>query len=137
MDPSHPEVLLAATGGGLFLTKDGALSWSKLIDDYTRATIIHPGDPAIAFAGPAPEVGRRGRIIQSTDGGETWQLSSNGLSLPMDDMVESFVIDPQQPESVLAICSEGRLLQSDIRTVHWQLIRSDVNAQCLAFAALA
>jgi hypothetical protein len=37
MDRSRPDVLLAATGYGLFLSKDGALSWAKLIDDYTRS----------------------------------------------------------------------------------------------------
>ena len=70
MNPTQPDVLLAATGGGLFLTKDGACSWEKLIEDYTRAAIICPGDPAIAFAGPAHEVGEHGRIVASSDGGE-------------------------------------------------------------------
>src|SRR5438105_3029539 len=64
INPKQPDLLLAATGDGLFLSKDGASSWAKLIDDYTRAAIIHPAEPAIAFAGPAHEVGEHGRIIR-------------------------------------------------------------------------
>jgi hypothetical protein len=64
---------------------------AKLTDDYTRAAMIHPLDPMIAFAGPAHQVGEHGRIIRSRDGGQNWELASDGLKLPMDDMVEFFV----------------------------------------------
>ena len=39
-----------------------------------------------------------------------WELASDGLKPPMDDMVEVFVSDPRLPDTVFAICSEGRLL---------------------------
>jgi photosystem II stability/assembly factor-like uncharacterized protein len=133
MNRAQPEVLLAATGDGLFLTRDGARSWAKLIDDYTRASIIHPLDGTIAFAGPAHAVGEHGRIVRSIDGGETWQLASNDLELPMDDMVETFVIDPHATDTIFAICSEGALLRSDLHPISWQVVASDVKVQCLDF----
>jgi hypothetical protein len=49
VDRSRPDVLLAATGDGVLLSKDRALSLVKL-DDYTRAAMIHPLDAMIAFA---------------------------------------------------------------------------------------
>ena len=135
MNRSEPDILLAATGDGLFVTHDGALSWSKLIDDYTRAVVIHPANARIAFAGPAHEVGEHGRIIRSDDGGKNWELASDGLKLPMDDMVESFVIDRREPEIIFTIQSEGGLLRSKVRQVKWETVRCDVTVQCLEFVA--
>jgi hypothetical protein len=54
VDRSRPDVLLAATGDGVLLSKDRSLSLVKL-DDYTQAAMIHPLDAMIAFAGPAQE----------------------------------------------------------------------------------
>jgi hypothetical protein len=88
----------------------------------------------ISFAGPAHEVGEHGRIIRSSNRGEDWELASDGLTLPMDDMVECFAIDPREADSIFAICSEGRLLRSAIRQVEWEIVRADVNVQCLDFA---
>ena len=137
MDCRRPDVLLAATGDGIFLSHDGALSWSKLIDEYTRATILHPADPMIAFAGPAHEVGEHGRIVRSSDGGKNWDLASDGLKLPMEDMVESFVIDLREPDTIFALCSEGGLLRSNIQTVRWESVSCEVSVQCLEFVEQA
>ena len=133
MAPGQPEVLLAATGDGIFLTHDGALSWSKLIDEYTRATIFLPSYPRIAFAGPAHEVGEHGWIVRSSDGGRNWDLASDGLKLPMADMVESFVIDPREPDTIFAVRSEGGLLRSNVQTVEWEIVSCELSVQCLEF----
>ena len=137
MDGGRPDVLLAATGDGIFLTHDGASSWSKLIDEYTRAAILHPIDPLIAFAGPAHEVGEHGWIVRSLDGGKNWDLASDGLELPMDDMVESFVIDPRAPDTIFALRSEGGLLRSNVHTVRWENVSCEVSVQCLEFVEQA
>src|SRR5438105_583976 len=127
MAGGQPNVLLAATGDGIFLTHDGALSWSKLMDDYTRATIFHPADPMIGFAGPAHEVGEHGWIIRSSDSGKNWDLASDGIKLPMDDMVESFVIDPREPDTIFALRSEGGLLRSNVHKVKWETVFCEVS----------
>ena len=106
----------------------------KLIDNYTRAAIIHPLDPAIAFAGPAHEVGEHGWIVASHDGGKNWALASDGLKLPMDDMVACFVIDPRETDSLFAINSEGALLHSAIRKVSWEPVQIVAQVQCLDFS---
>ncbi|HWL52802.1 MAG TPA: hypothetical protein VNQ90_10220 [Chthoniobacteraceae bacterium] len=136
INPQQPETLLAATGGGLFLSRDGAATWSRLIDDYTRAVLIDPLHPENALAGPALDVGEGGRIIQSRDGGETWKLESDGLHTPMDDMVEFFVIDPEQPERLFALCSDGALLESSTHPLHWEPVHCGVEVQCLLFVDL-
>ena len=48
-------------------------------------------------------------------------------------MVELFVIDPYQPDTIFAICSEGTLLHSDIHDVNWQVVQGNVAVECLEF----
>jgi hypothetical protein len=72
--------------------------------------LVPPSRPDLVLAGPAPEVSRQGRIVVSSDGGDTWQLASNGIDTPMPDMVEVFVVAPD--DTVWAICSGGRLLRA-------------------------
>ena len=61
-------------------------------------------------AGPALRVGRGGRIVVSSDGGDTWEPAGRGIDVPMPDMVELFV--PAPDGTVWAICSGGGLLRA-------------------------
>jgi hypothetical protein len=96
--------------GGVGRSRDGGVSWEVLHTDYTRSTIVPPARPELVLSGPAPEVGRRGRIEISADGGDSWEPASEGIDTPMPDMVELFV--PAPDGSVFAVCSGGRLLRS-------------------------
>jgi photosystem II stability/assembly factor-like uncharacterized protein len=124
--PDDPDLLYAAMGtasvtpraagdpprhhGGIARSRDGGTTWEKLETDYTRATIVPPARPDLVLAGPAPAVGRQGRIVVSADGGDTWQPAGTGIEIPMPDMVELFAAAPD--DSVWAICSQGRLLRA-------------------------
>ena len=96
--------------GGVGRSRDGGRTWEKVETDYTRATIIPPARPDLLLAGPAPRVGRRWRIVVSSDGGDSWEPASDGIAVPMPDMVELFVAAPDG--TVCAICSGGRLLRA-------------------------
>jgi photosystem II stability/assembly factor-like uncharacterized protein len=97
--------------GGVARSDDGGQTWRKVIErGYTRAVIVPPAQPNLVLAAPAKAVGRRGRIVVSSDGGETWEPAGDGLEEPMADMVELFVAAPDG--SIWAICAEGRLLRS-------------------------
>src|SRR5262249_39330051 len=86
--------------------------------DYTRSAIVPPAEPDVVLAGPAPQVGRQGRIEVSADGGESWQPAGGGLDIPMRDMVELFV--PAPDGTVYAGCSGGRPLRSSPDTWRWR-----------------
>jgi photosystem II stability/assembly factor-like uncharacterized protein len=103
--------------GGVGRSHDGGLTWEVLHTDYTRSAIVPPARPELVLAGPAPEVGRRGRIEVSTDGGDSWQPAGSGIEMPMPDMVELFV--PAPDGSVFAVCSGGRLLRSAADAWRW------------------
>ncbi|RME45741.1 MAG: hypothetical protein D6791_10035 [Chloroflexi bacterium] len=120
--PEDPRVLFSATGGGVYRTRDGARTWDRLIDGYTRGVAIHPIVPEVMFAGPARRVGHEGRILASEDGGDTWMLAARGLDIPMLSMIESFFMHPVLPNDVFAITSQGRLLRSRVDRVRWRSV---------------
>jgi hypothetical protein len=134
-DPRDPSLLYAALGyaslrhrnappdqrpqlGGIGRSRDGGRTWQKLETDYTRAVLVPPARPDLLLAGPAPHVGREGRIVVSDDGGDTWQPAADGLDVPMPDMVELFV--PAPDGDVWAVCSGGRLLRATPGEWHWR-----------------
>jgi photosystem II stability/assembly factor-like uncharacterized protein len=106
--------------GGVGRSRDGGATWEVLHTDYTRSAIVPPGRPEVVLAGPAPEVGQRGRIEVSADGGESWQPAASGIETPMPDMVELFV--PAPDGSVYAVCSGGRLLRSEPDAWRWRSV---------------
>jgi photosystem II stability/assembly factor-like uncharacterized protein len=148
--PDDPELLYAALGtaslthrgddgvrrrlGGIARSRDGGATWHKLETDYTRATIIPPARPDLLLAGPAPQVGRRGRIVVSRDGGDSWEPAGAGIEVPMPDMVELFVAAPDG--AVWAICSRGRLLRATPSEWSWSSALpagAELEVQSLAF----
>jgi photosystem II stability/assembly factor-like uncharacterized protein len=148
--PARPDLLYASLGyasvshrwhdderhqfGGIGRSRDGGKTWQKLETDYTRATIIPPSRTDLILAGPAPHVGREGRIVVSEDGGDTWQPASEGIETPMPDMVELFVAAPD--DTIWALCSGGRLLRATPGEWVWQSALpkgADVNVQSVTF----
>ncbi len=104
--------------GGIARSQDGGTTWQKLETDYTRAVLIPPSRPDLVLAGPSPQVGRGGRIVVSSDGGDSWELAGAGLDTPMPDMVELFVAAPDG--TVWAVCSGGRLLYATPGEWFWR-----------------
>ncbi len=148
--PHEPDLLYAALGyaalphhrrddglrrfGGIARSRDGGTTWQKLETDYTRAVLIPPTRPDLVLAGPSPQVGRGGRIVVSSDGGDTWEPASAGLETPMPDMVELFVAAPDG--AVWAICCGGRLLHATSGEWFWRsALPADaaLNVQSVAF----
>jgi photosystem II stability/assembly factor-like uncharacterized protein len=103
--------------GGIARSRDGGRTWEKVETDYTRATIVPPTRPDLLLAGPAPRVGRDGRIVVSSDEGDTWEPAGHGVDVPMPDMVELFVAAPDG--TIWAICSRGRLLHAAPNDWSW------------------
>jgi hypothetical protein len=150
--PSVPDLLYASLGyatltyrgpegerhrfGGIARSRDGGKTWKKLENDYTRATLIPPSRLDLVVAGPAPEVGREGRIVVSANNGDTWEPAGNGLDIPMADMVELFVAAPD--DTVWAITSGGRLLSATPGAWFWSSALpdgSDLRVESIAFMA--
>ena len=150
-DPDDPDLLYAALGtasltsgaggtprhhGGIARSRDGGSTWERVETDYTRATIVPRTRPDLLLAGPAPRVGRGGRIVVSADGGETWQPAGTGIDIPMPDMVELFVAAPD--ETIWAVCSGGRLLRASPEDWSWTSalpFDADITVNSVAFTS--
>jgi photosystem II stability/assembly factor-like uncharacterized protein len=144
--PDDPDVVYVSLGtasltrqggqhGGVARSRDGGWTWEKVETDYTRAAIVPPARPELLLAGPAPRVGRGGRIVVSADGGDSWEPAGHGIDVPMPDMVELFVAAPDG--TVWAICSGGRLLRAAPDDWSWSSAlppEARVSVRSVAFA---
>jgi photosystem II stability/assembly factor-like uncharacterized protein len=116
--PNDPNLVLAPTGGGLYLSQDGGDSWDLLYRCYCRAAWMDSADPAHLVFGPAEGVDRRVQILESHDSGKSWQPVVEGLSVPWEHtMVERLAHIDQE---LFAVLSDGRLYRAHLPELHWQ-----------------
>jgi photosystem II stability/assembly factor-like uncharacterized protein len=80
--PSSPDLVFAPTGDGFYRSRNGGRTWELLYDCYCRAVWVDPTDPDHLILGPADGVEQNGRIEETRDGGQTWQIASHGAQVP-------------------------------------------------------
>jgi photosystem II stability/assembly factor-like uncharacterized protein len=122
--PSSADLVYAPTGGGFYRSNDGGGTWKLFYDCYCRAVWVDPQDPDHLILGPADGVDRNGRIEESRDGGKSWALASNGLSVPWRrGMVERFY---QVGDELFAILSNGQLFRTSLASLDWNRILPNI-----------
>ncbi|MCC7360908.1 MAG: hypothetical protein IT317_15605 [Anaerolineales bacterium] len=122
--PSTPDLVLAATGGGFYRSDDGGATWALLHADYVRGVWVDPADADHLLIGPAKEIGARGTLLASRDGGRSFAPAAAGLRVPWPaDMVERFV---PAGGDLLALTAEGRVFTSPVGVWRWQALRPDI-----------
>ena len=92
-----------------------------------RAVWVDPADADHMLIGPAEEIGARGTIVVSRDGGRSLAPAAAGLSGPWpDDMVERFV---PAGGDLLALTAEGQVWVSPLAATgeawRWQALLPD------------
>ena len=124
VSPGNADLVLAATGGGLYRSDNGGRSWLNVYPSYMRAVWVDPADARHLVAGPADGVARNGRIEESFDGGRHWQPASEGLTSPWPrHMVERFVAIEA---GLLAVLSNGELWLRSSGETAWLHILKDL-----------
>ncbi|MEW6211467.1 MAG: SBBP repeat-containing protein [Acidobacteriota bacterium] len=112
IDPVNTSVIYAQSGfaGNLIKSTDAGATWREIQLPQTRVTsfALDPINPSIIFAGytrpSAVDAGSvSGRLIRSTDGGETW--SDAGLSGAVMNLL---AIDPKTPTTIYAGALEDK-----------------------------
>ena len=129
--PSSPDLVTAATGGGLYRSTDCGRNWKCLYTCYCRAVWVDPDDPEHILFGPADGVSRNGRIEESHDGGQTWHSASKVMAIPWPQhMVERFY---QVDKELLAVLSNGELWSTQLEKIEWHHLLPDINGvTCVA-----
>jgi len=121
--PSDPDLVVAATGNGLYRSADGGATWEHLYDCYCRALWLDPARPEHVIFGPADQVGAVGRIEESHDSGKSWHLASNGLEVPWRRTMPERM--RQIGDELYTVLADGRLLVAPLATLDWQFILED------------
>lgn len=122
--PSSPDLVIAPTGGGLYRSSDGGLTWQLLYRCYCRAVWLDPEDAAHLIFGPAEGVDRNGRLLETTDAGQTWQSAAMGLETPWPaTMVERFFATGSE---LFAVLSDGRLFATPLAGIDWRPLLVDL-----------
>ncbi len=98
-----PNILLAGSVTGVWITKDSGDSWKKISSESAPekldAFAIDPRDTDTMYAGTWY------RAYKTTDGGNNWRLIKNGM---IDDSdVFAIDIDPVNPDQIIAAACSG------------------------------
>ena len=116
--PTDPNTIyVGAPSGGFWETNDGGNTWTKRIDGLVRlgvsSIVVHPTDPDIIYIGTgdrdaadAPGYG----VWKSTDGGNTWAPSNNGMG---DLTVAEIIMHPDNPDILIAAAAYGMFRSTD------------------------
>ena len=99
--PTDPSRIYAATQEGLFTSTDGGGSWTGLgegTDGYaTTFLAINRDDPAVMLLVYHGGPNGRGGVLKSTDAGEHWVESNEGL--PADEDAWRIIADPDDADT--------------------------------------
>jgi len=103
-DLQDPATVYAATGVGVFKSKDQGANWSNsgLLGWPVTGLVIDPRNPIILYASvlytPAPSAPDATKIFKSIDGGTNWKETHSGPPAA----VAALMIDPQDTRTLYA-----------------------------------
>ncbi|MGA3210140.1 MAG: transcriptional regulator [Terriglobales bacterium] len=101
---ANPKVLVAGAADGIYRTKDGGNSWTKISAGNTeirdlQSIAVDPKNPDVIYAGTLH------LPWKTVDGGASWQRITQGMI--QDSDVFSIIVDPNNPSVVYASACSG------------------------------
>jgi photosystem II stability/assembly factor-like uncharacterized protein len=114
LSPLRPSIVFAASGEGLYRSKDAGLLWQLLAGGIWKfkldSVVIDPKNPLVVYAaGPAG-------VFKTTDGGENWGPAIIGL---VGTQPTVLVIDPGDP-AILYVGTDKGVFRSGNAGVTWE-----------------
>lgn len=119
-DPTNPEVIYMASGGGVYKSDNAAGVWRYILSGMGVADlVVDPRDSKILYAGGI--VGQNGKVIKSFDAGVSWvdiytEPSKNNPVLALD-------ISPSNSSLLIAGLNNGEIIRSADGGQTWQSSR--------------
>ena len=123
--PSRPETIYSAGGlnGYAYVSQDAGLHWERMLGppNWGRVSAIaaHPDQPDRLYVAASPWPKGLGGVLVSDDSGESWALSSVGITAVS---VTSLACDPWDADRVLLGTASGHVLRSPDRGGRWDRI---------------
>ena len=99
MHSSDPNILWAATNGGIYKTSDGGITWTQTQGGAFQGVKQKPNDPSIIYAITDSE------FYKSTNGGDNFDTS--GFGLPSGSARLVMDVTPANPNLVYIVASTG------------------------------
>ena len=125
--------MLAATGHGIYVSRDGGAVWEPFgtglpFNSKIAGLLTHSASPGTVFAvsdnASVRSAVQPPLILRSLDGGQHWASAAAGLP---DAPVTAWTIDPSDPNVLLAASSEQAFRSSDAG-LSWQAARLESGA---------
>src|SRR5579864_2932969 len=109
-DPQNRQTIyLAAVNSGLWQSTDAAKTWKQILNNLSVLdSFVDPTNSQIIFA--AGTFAGHGRIIETTDGGKTW--NEQYLEASTNNAVNSITANPNNPNELYAGLNSGVLIKS-------------------------
>jgi photosystem II stability/assembly factor-like uncharacterized protein len=150
--PDNSDVIFVAAHGplwsgggdrGLYKSTDGGENWNKVleVDEWTGVNEVHmdPSNPQVMYASTWQRArhvwtflggGPGSAIYKSTDGGETWNKSENGI--PGGDKGRiALAVSPVNTSRIFALVEAGEgsgLYRSDNGGTNWNKVNSYITS---------
>ena len=119
-DPTNSTWYIGTAGGGVWKTPDAGLTWQPLTDDFPvlscQSLAMAASNPDIMYAGTGESfynidtINGNG-ILKTTDRGLTWTHLPATVDNPAFNNVARMVVDPGDPDVVIAATTVGRYKQ--------------------------
>jgi photosystem II stability/assembly factor-like uncharacterized protein len=113
LDPANPGTLYVGTSNGIVKTVNAGPPFeTPVLQTFGIVDVaVDPGDPAVLYAAT-----RYSRVVKSTDGGQTWAFSSQGM--PRAEL-QTVTLNISDPSIVYAGSNDGGLFRSADAGANW------------------
>ena len=98
ISPLDPEILFAATNGGIYKTTDGGQNWINKSGGDFKDLVFKPADATVMYAS------KSGQFYRSADSGESWLKITAGIP---SGSRGSIGVSPASPELVYFLLTSG------------------------------
>lgn len=120
-DTTHATWLAGSAGGGIWKTTDAGENWTLVTEELpnvaTTTLAVSAADPNIIYAGTGEgfddQMIKGDGIYKSLDGGDNWSILPATSNDPQFDNVLRLVVDPADPNIVLAATRGDFRVQPD------------------------
>jgi photosystem II stability/assembly factor-like uncharacterized protein len=127
LNEASAEVFGAIEEGWLLRSRDGGETWvaaevglngktytpAPLVTRASRPGVVFSAITAVGPGGWRRAEGGDGAFCRSQDGGQSWQLLSEGLPNPLVAIPRAIAVDPTNPAGYLAGMTDGTLWATD------------------------